>query len=169
MQKYKIFSFSFCRLANFVGEKSTNMTKKESGSSLDAYVKSLFDATLQWSDVEWLKSITRLPIILKGILTAQDARLGVQAGASGILVSNHGARQIDDTPASVSIKNDLCFSKIYCKLVLECRTIVFFLNYQTNKYYVRNLFQVTSNEDIQPDHITSVKRITNVNSKSCLK
>ena len=48
-------------------------------------------------------SITKLPIVLKGILTAEDAVLGVEHGASAILVSNHGARQVDGTPASVKL------------------------------------------------------------------
>lgn len=46
-------------------------------------------------------SVTNLPIVLKGVLTAEDARLGVSHGASAILVSNHGARQIDGTAATV--------------------------------------------------------------------
>lgn len=92
------------RLANFEGTKSTDINKKNAkGSGLNAYVNSLFDATLEWKDVEWLQTITSLPIILKGILTAEDALLGVEAGAAGILVSNHGARQVDGTPASIEV------------------------------------------------------------------
>ena len=48
-----------------------------------------------WRDVEWLHSVTRLPVIVKGILTAEDGRLAVEAGADGIVVSNHGGRQLD--------------------------------------------------------------------------
>lgn len=68
----------------------------------------LFDASLQWSDVQWLKSITHLPIVLKGILTAEDAILAADTGVAGILVSNHGARQVDGWPASVTIPSKLC-------------------------------------------------------------
>ncbi|KAJ8980293.1 hypothetical protein NQ317_005213 [Molorchus minor] len=90
------------RLANFQGTNSTDINKNnEDGSGLNSYVETLFDASLEWSDLQWLKSITSLPIILKGILTAEDARQGVEAGAKGIWVSNHGARQIDGTPASI--------------------------------------------------------------------
>ncbi|KAJ8960748.1 hypothetical protein NQ318_020041 [Aromia moschata] len=90
------------RLANFQGDKSTDIHKNnEDGSGLNAYVNSLFDASVQWSDIDWLKSLTTLPIVLKGILTAQDAVQGVEAGAKGIWVSNHGARQVDGTPASI--------------------------------------------------------------------
>ena len=54
-----------------------------------------------WKDVEWLRSITRVPLLLKGILTAEDAEHGVAAGVSGIIVSNHGARNLDTAPATI--------------------------------------------------------------------
>lgn len=52
--------------------------------------------------LKWLKSITHLPIVLKGVLTPEDAQIAVSHGVSGIIVSNHGARQLDGVPASVS-------------------------------------------------------------------
>ena len=70
-------------------------------SSFSAYVHDLFDATLTWNAVEWLRGQTRLPILLKGILTAEDARLAAASGADGIIVSNHGGRQLDGAPASI--------------------------------------------------------------------
>lgn len=51
--------------------------------------------------MEWLQTITKLPILVKGVLTAEDARLAVQNGAAGIIVSNHGARQLDYVPSSI--------------------------------------------------------------------
>lgn len=56
-----------------------------------------------WSDIEWLRSITKLPILLKGIIDPDDAELAVQNGASGIIVSNHGARDLDSTPATIDV------------------------------------------------------------------
>jgi (S)-2-hydroxy-acid oxidase len=56
---------------------------------------------LTFKQLEWLRSLTSLPIILKGIRTAEDARMGVECGAQGILVSNHGGRQIDSTLSSI--------------------------------------------------------------------
>lgn len=91
----------YFRLANFLGAKATDINNSTSGSGLESYVRKLFDPSIQWSDVEWLKSITTLPIILKGILNAEDAIKGVNLGATGILVSNHGGRQVDSVPASV--------------------------------------------------------------------
>jgi 4-hydroxymandelate oxidase len=54
-----------------------------------------------WKDVDWLRSITRLPVLLKGILDDRDAQLGVEHGAAGIIVSNHGARNLDTVPATI--------------------------------------------------------------------
>jgi 4-hydroxymandelate oxidase len=73
------------------------------GSGLAAYVVSLFDPALTWKDIEWLARVTKLPILVKGILRPDDALRAVKHGASGIIVSNHGARQLDTTPATISI------------------------------------------------------------------
>jgi lactate 2-monooxygenase len=66
---------------------------------------------LAWSDLEWLRERTDLPIVLKGILTAEDARLAIEHGADGIVVSNHGGRQVDGAVASldalVEVRNEV--------------------------------------------------------------
>jgi 4-hydroxymandelate oxidase len=54
-----------------------------------------------WKDVEWLRAATSLPLVIKGILDADDAELAIEAGAAGIIVSNHGARNLDTTPATI--------------------------------------------------------------------
>jgi 4-hydroxymandelate oxidase len=51
--------------------------------------------------VEWLRSVARVPVLLKGVLTGEDAERGFAAGASGIIVSNHGARNLDTVPATI--------------------------------------------------------------------
>lgn len=56
---------------------------------------------LKWSDLEWIRAASTVPILLKGILHPEDAELGIAAGAAGIMVSNHGARNLDTTPASI--------------------------------------------------------------------
>jgi isopentenyl diphosphate isomerase/L-lactate dehydrogenase-like FMN-dependent dehydrogenase len=58
-------------------------------------------APITWDDIAWLRSLTTLPIVLKGILTAEDATLAVEQGVAGILVSNHGGRQLDSVAASI--------------------------------------------------------------------
>lgn len=74
-----------------------------SGCGLAPYIASLFDSALTWKDIEWLTGITKLPLLVKGILRSDDALLAVEHGASGIIVSNHGARQLDTTPAPISV------------------------------------------------------------------
>ena len=54
-----------------------------------------------WKDVEWVRSCTKLPLVLKGILDPEDAELAIQAGASAIVVSNHGGRNLDTAPAAI--------------------------------------------------------------------
>jgi isopentenyl diphosphate isomerase/L-lactate dehydrogenase-like FMN-dependent dehydrogenase len=54
-----------------------------------------------WETVDWLRSITALPLLLKGILTAEDALLALEHGVSGIIVSNHGGRQLDGVVTSI--------------------------------------------------------------------
>jgi 4-hydroxymandelate oxidase len=58
-------------------------------------------AALSWEDVSWLRSLSGLPIVLKGILHPADAALAVEHGADGIVVSTHGGRQLDGVPSSV--------------------------------------------------------------------
>ncbi|CAI0473124.1 unnamed protein product [Linum tenue] len=59
------------------------------------------------ADVAWLKSITSLPILLKGILTHEDALKAVEVGAAGVIVSNHGARQLDYSPATITVVEEV--------------------------------------------------------------
>ena len=70
-------------------------------SSFTEYVHKLLDAGLTWDDVAWLRSITKLPLLIKGVLTAEDAALAIDAGASGLVVSNHGGRQLDGVVATI--------------------------------------------------------------------
>src|SRR5207247_8020032 len=67
------------------------------GSAFAKYVAELLDPAVTWRDIAWLRSLTSLPIVLKWILTAEDATLAVEHGVDGIIVSNHGGRQLDST------------------------------------------------------------------------
>jgi len=71
------------------------------GSGLAAYVSQMLDPTLNWKDLAWLRGQTKLPILLKGIVRADDAKLAVEHGAAGVIVSNHGGRQLDTAPATI--------------------------------------------------------------------
>ncbi|GFS94666.1 hydroxyacid oxidase 1 [Nephila pilipes] len=92
------------RLGNFPEpEKSSVASTSKAVSGLNTYAESMFDASISWKDIDWLKKITSLPIILKGILTAEDALLAVEHEVAGIVVSNHGARQLDGVPATIEV------------------------------------------------------------------
>ena len=92
-------------------------TVKSKGSSgINEYVSSLFDQSLTWKDVEWLKSISKLPIVIKGVLTVNTALQAYEHGAAAIIVSNHGARQLDGVQATIDVLpniGNLFFSVIY--------------------------------------------------------
>lgn len=70
-------------------------------SSFQEYVHALLDGSLTWESVEWLRSITKLPILIKGILSPEDATMASTLGVRGIIVSNHGGRQLDGAIATI--------------------------------------------------------------------
>ncbi|GJN10270.1 hypothetical protein PR202_ga28349 [Eleusine coracana subsp. coracana] len=88
-------------LKNFEGLDLGKMDQA-ADSGLASYVAGQIDRTLSWKDVKWLQSITTMPILVKGVITAEDSRMAVENGAAGIIVSNHGARQLDYVPATIS-------------------------------------------------------------------
>ena len=67
----------------------------ETASSLAAFAERHWDASIAWADLEWLRSITQVPILVKGIVRGDDADRALQHGAMGVIVSNHGGRQLD--------------------------------------------------------------------------
>ncbi|HET7850067.1 MAG TPA: alpha-hydroxy acid oxidase [Pseudolabrys sp.] len=75
----------------------------ESVTQLSKWVSGQFDPALNWKDVEWIKSVWPGKIIIKGILDVDDARTAVKLGADAIVVSNHGGRQLDGAPSSISM------------------------------------------------------------------
>jgi 4-hydroxymandelate oxidase len=77
--------------------------KKLVSSGLMDYLNAFYDQSLTWKDIEWLRSITKLPVIIKGIVRADDACLAWQHGASAVIVSNHGGRQLDTSPATIEV------------------------------------------------------------------
>lgn len=63
----------------------------------------ILDPALTWKDVDWLRSLTRLPVLVKGVLNPADADRAAEAGAAGIIVSNHGGRNLDTVPATIDV------------------------------------------------------------------
>lgn len=69
--------------------------------SVPHMMENFMGSPVTWKDIEWLRTITQLPILLKGILDSDDAGIALGNGVSGIIVSNHGARDLDSTPATI--------------------------------------------------------------------
>lgn len=71
--------------------------KTQRGSVYDP----IFDPSFNWSDLEWLRTVAGVPVILKGVLTAEDGKRAVERGADGVIVSNHGGRNLDTVPSTI--------------------------------------------------------------------
>ncbi|CAI5450973.1 unnamed protein product [Caenorhabditis angaria] len=90
------------KFANFENNQQSAMPKGEAGKSgFMQYVSSQIDPSLDWSTLKWIKSKTNLPVIVKGVMRGDDATLAISAGVSGIIVSNHGGRQMDSAIATI--------------------------------------------------------------------
>lgn len=72
-------------------------------SGLSAYVQTHLDPSLNWNDLDWIKKTTKLPVLIKGIASAEDGLLAVKYGVDGIVVSNHGGRQLDTCRATIDV------------------------------------------------------------------
>ncbi|KAK0136513.1 Hydroxyacid oxidase 1 [Merluccius polli] len=89
-------------------------------SGLAVYVAKAIDPTLSWDDITWLKKQTRLPVVVKGILTGEDAKQAVSHGVDGILVSNHGGRQLDGVTATLDALEEVVHSvQGHCEVYLD--------------------------------------------------
>jgi L-lactate dehydrogenase (cytochrome) len=75
----------------------------DGAKSLAQWTSTQFDPALSWKDVEWVRSIWPGKLVLKGILDPEDARTAAKTGASAIVVSNHGGRQLDGAASSISM------------------------------------------------------------------
>jgi 4-hydroxymandelate oxidase len=86
---------------NLTADAGSLAPHQGSDSPFKAAIDALFYPDLTWDDVAWLTSITNLPVLIKGLLRADDAVRAVDAGAAGVIVSNHGGRQLDTAPAAI--------------------------------------------------------------------
>ena len=85
-------------LPNMAGFKGVS-TGLRTGS-LDIF-NNVLDASLTWEDVEWLCGFAKIPVLVKGVLSPEDADIAVKTGVAGIMVSNHGGRNLDTVPATI--------------------------------------------------------------------
>jgi isopentenyl diphosphate isomerase/L-lactate dehydrogenase-like FMN-dependent dehydrogenase len=84
-----------------------HLPSQEGQSGLNSFATRNLDASLTWRDLTWLCSQTTLPVIVKGVLRGSDAVRAIECGARAIIVSNHGARQLDTVPATIQVLPDI--------------------------------------------------------------
>ncbi|GAA0603518.1 alpha-hydroxy-acid oxidizing protein [Kribbella sandramycini] len=87
--------------ANLVDKYTEAHKTPGTGSAIAAHTALAFDPAFSWRDLEWIRRRTDLPLVLKGILDPRDALTALDAGADGLVVSNHGGRQFDGAPAAI--------------------------------------------------------------------
>jgi L-lactate dehydrogenase (cytochrome) len=76
-------------------------------ASLSKWTATQFDLTLNWKDIGWIKDRFGGPVVVKGVLDPRDAQLAIDHGADGIVVSNHGGRQLDGAPSTIRVLPDI--------------------------------------------------------------
>jgi len=85
------------------GNLAGHIKGMENVTQLGQWTNSQFDTTLNWKDIDWIRSIWPGKLIIKGILDVEDAREAVKTGAQALVVSNHGGRQLDGAPSSIEV------------------------------------------------------------------
>ncbi len=95
------------RVANFVPRTSEPLQGGAAGSHLANFIQGMRDPSFSWKDLAWLRSLSDLPLILKGLVRADDAGRAVDHGVAGIVVSNHGGRQLDTAVTGVRALPDI--------------------------------------------------------------
>jgi len=98
---------SHLTMGNFSNKGGDHNKGATGKGGLSGYVASLIDKTLNWDDIEWVRRNTTMKIVLKGILTGEDADKACRLGVDGIMVSNHGARQLDTVPATIEVLKEV--------------------------------------------------------------
>jgi 4-hydroxymandelate oxidase len=88
-------------------------------SALEAHARDELDRSVNWETIAWLRSLTRMPIVLKGILTCEDAERACAVGARGIIVSNHGGRQLDGVAATIDALPEVVAAAGSCEVFLD--------------------------------------------------
>jgi 4-hydroxymandelate oxidase len=89
--------------ANFEPPYHVAPQGEEAASAATRFALMAFKSTVDWKDLEWLASISSLPVVPKGIVSSEDARIAIELGAKAIVASNHGGRQLDDVVATLDV------------------------------------------------------------------
>ncbi|UQA92272.1 alpha-hydroxy acid oxidase [Streptomyces halobius] len=111
----------YVRPANLDDGQGAGLHRGRSGSSTLAEHAALHhDAAFTWEDLAWLRSLTSLPLVLKGVLTARDARRAAELGVAGLIVSTHGGRQLDGAvPALDALREVVDAVPAHCEVLVD--------------------------------------------------
>jgi len=102
------WSYEMLHFRNFnFGNLKGHVTNLERGKSLAEWTNDQYDPSLNWQDVKWIRDLWKGKLILKGILSPEDAETAIEVGADAIVVSNHGGRQLDGAPATIQVLPDI--------------------------------------------------------------
>lgn len=89
--------------SNVQGANAGEKAKVDKSQGAARAISSFIDPGLNWADIEWFKTITSMPLILKGVQCWEDAVMAAEAGLAGVVLSNHGGRQIDTCRSGIEI------------------------------------------------------------------
>lgn len=160
-------------------------------SGLAGYVSSHLDPSLSWKDIDWIKSVSKLPLVIKGIGCSEDALLSVENGADGIVVSNHGGRQLDTCRATIDVLPEIAESvsdkieilidggirkgtdvikalALGAKAVLIGRPVIWGLAYDGEKG-VKDVLNILRNEITLAMALCGVDKVKNINNELIAK
>jgi 4-hydroxymandelate oxidase len=88
---------------NMASVDVATLSRAGGGSAVEAFVGEQLDPGLTWADIEWLRAVTDLPLLVKGVMAPEDAACAARLGVDGVIVSNHGGRQLDAQPATIDV------------------------------------------------------------------
>lgn len=94
-------------IKNLLNHRLETFPDSDKNSGLAEYIDSLYDRSLTFKDLKWIVDKSKLPVLVKGVLRADDAKKCLNAGAKGIVVSNHGGRQLDTTISTIDALPDI--------------------------------------------------------------
>lgn len=100
--------FKMQNFTKYTDKSVESNIKAKEGSGLAEFVKKHKNNEISWDVVPYIKKTSGLPVFAKGVMCAEDARLAIENSIDGIYVSNHGARQLDTTPATIEVLKEIC-------------------------------------------------------------
>jgi 4-hydroxymandelate oxidase len=99
--RYGQLSFGLPSHIEYVHLRGLNLKNSAPTHSMGGIYDPIFDPSFNWRDLEWLRTVAGVPVLLKGVLSAEDGKRAVDYGVDGIIVSNHGGRNLDLVPATI--------------------------------------------------------------------